>query len=117
MRDLVKQYRWEKIRNNYILRFDEEHWVSYNPDTGADHFGAMLDSIIGEGGEETALVDTANPDHIYRILMGDWRDAYEKLVPLGFERCIDFFMENCREHGGQWSTHEKDRALLNKEGE
>lgn len=87
MSKLTKQYKWEKVRNNYVLRLDDKRWVSYNPDTGSDHLGAMLDSMIGESGEETALVDNTNPDHTFRILSGDWRDNYEKLVMLGFDIC------------------------------
>lgn len=111
---LTKQFKWEQINRNIVLRLDDDHYISYNPNTGADHFGAMLDSLIGESGEETALVDATNPEHEYRILLGDWCSDYEKLAPLGFEACVDFFYTKAHKHGGQWSTHEIDRAKSNQ---
>lgn len=110
MSQLIKQFKWEKRRNNYILQLDESHYISYNPDTRSSHFDALLDSFIGESAEETALVDLTNAQHEFRILLGDWRDDYEKLLNQGFEAMVDFFMEKRQQHGGQWSTHERDRA-------
>lgn len=110
MSKLARAMKWEKINNNYVLRIDDEHFISYNSDTGNSRFGAMLDSIIGQSGEETALVDHTNSQHEYRILIGDWRNDYEKLAQHNFEDCIDFFMDKRKEFGGQWSTHENDRA-------
>ena len=113
MSKLQKHFKWERIRNNYVLRIDGERYVSYNPNTGSDHLGSLLDSFIGESGEETALVDRTNPEHEHRILQGDWRNDYEKLAVKGFEDCVDFFLEKRREHGGLWSTHKKDRRSNN----
>lgn len=110
MRKVIQQFQWEKIANNYVLKLDNNHYISYNPNTGSDNFGAFFDSFIGQSGEETALVDKTNIEHTYRILIGDWRNAYEKLAPRGFEECLDFFVEQRRKYGGQWSTHENDRA-------
>lgn len=112
MSKVVKQYKWEKVRNNYILRLDDNHYISYNPNTSSDYLGAMLDGLIGEGGEETALVDSTDENHKFRILRGNWCDDYERLIPMGFEACVDFFYTKKNQYGGQWSTHEKDRAKV-----
>lgn len=65
---------------NQVLKGDGFH-ISYNPRT--------------DQGEETALCKNGK----YLILLGDYREAYERLVPEGYAACLDYF----RTHNGKHS--------------
>jgi hypothetical protein len=71
---------------NSLLRGDG-FYVSYNPATDC--------------GAETALVK----DGEFLILLGDFRDTYEKLVPEGYEACLAYFRASNAEHS-DWSDED-----------
>ena len=67
-------YLWGVTTPNQILRGDG-FYISYNPGTDC--------------GPETALCK----DGGYLILLGDYREGYEPLVPEGYEACLKYFRE------------------------
>ena len=71
---------------NEILDGDN-FFISYN-----SGLHQVIPSFISDdGGAETALVNLDDPYNKYRILNGDFREEYEKLVPLGFQACLEFY--------------------------
>ncbi len=65
-------------------------YVSYNP-------MPMLD-FAGTGGvSETALFKEGEP---WRILSGDFREEYSKLVPKGFKACVKSYEKNIDKRNG-----------------
>lgn len=92
---------------NQILRFNDDTYISYNPNAGDSLVGALcaeiLTTIKGEyhskKSEETAI--RANSK--WYILNGDFRKEYEGLAHLGIQACIDFFYSQ-PEHKSNWST-------------
>ena len=93
--------KWEDSGNpftkNYILRGDG-FFISFNPDPSA----SMLGSIFGsdDGGPETALCYEGE----YYILNGDYRDAYERLLPQGYDACKRFYDQQSAHADSSWST-------------
>ena len=87
-------------RTNEILD-GENFYISYNrsPGMGISLF-ASDDNCC-----ETALVKPDDPENEYRILNGDHRKEYEKLVPLGFEACLEFYNKESAHSGSSWSTN------------
>ena len=71
---------------NSLLRGDG-FCISYNPATDC--------------GPETALVK----DGKFLILLGDFRDVYETLVPQGYKACLDYFRASNAERS-QWSDED-----------
>ena len=76
---------------NHLLKC-EGFYISYNPTSSE------------EG--ETALC-VSNPNRFlgtdYYILNGDWREAYKKLAPSGYEACKAFFDSKRELFGSFWS--------------
>lgn len=66
---------------NTVTRGDKFH-VSYNS-RDADSYGC----------DTTALVLGEQMDRFY-ILKGDHEAAYRKLIPQGFDACLDYFRAN-----------------------
>ena len=55
--------------------------------------------------DETALYKpNADLDVKWRILNGDFRKEYEKLVPKGFDACVKFFDKMKKKHKSTWSS-------------
>jgi len=97
--------------NNEVLD-GEDFYVSYNSNPGADFLLFNGDN----GSDETALIKPDDRGNKYRILNGDFRKGYEKLVPLGFQACLEFYeMMVERNFDSSWSTHQA--ADLFKEGQ
>lgn len=93
---------WQRIVRpggavNYVLRGDGFH-VSYNAMTWATPFGALFAS--DDLSDETALVYGGHFD----VLNGDFRAAYERLVPLGLEACRQFYHQQAAHAGSSWTT-------------
>lgn len=95
---------WEKMELNEVLQGDG-FYISYNHKPGGlvSMFAADNDS------DETALVSDNDPEHHYRILNGDFREAYELIIDLGFDACLDLFEKFKDKRGSSWSTHLDDR--------
>ena len=92
--------KWEKTgmlgSQNYVLEGDG-FYISYNPDLNASYFGSSFGS--DNGGPETALCRDGN----FYILNGDWRKQYEKLVPLGWDPCKQFYNQQSAHAESSWS--------------
>lgn len=79
---------------NYFLRPDPHYFVSYNPQP----------IIGGEEGQETALVVESKDGTKYLILLGDWREQYEKAIEKdGLGACLALFEAN-KDKMGRWSN-------------
>lgn len=112
---------WEKQKafggESYCLRGDGFH-VSFNPNPGrrleALKGDPLYDALAALGQPEyrterddcpeTALVRGPGLGAEYRILLGDWRQQYEALIPQGWEACLAFFEANRMLHGSPWTT-------------
>lgn len=88
--------KWEQRTFNQVL-YGNGFFISYNPDTTA----MGVDSWTGDGDtpDETALVNGAG----YKILNGDFRAAYEKLVPQGYDACLKFYNQQAAHADSKWS--------------
>ena len=86
---------------NQLLK-GEGFFISYNsnPGMGLSRFDG------DDNSDETALVKPDDPDNRYRILNGDYREKYEKLFPLGFETCLEFYNKESSHSGSSWSTNQ-----------
>lgn len=84
------------LGSNDLLRGDG-FYISYCPAPGA--VMALFDS--DDGGPETALCH----DGCHFILNGDFREAYERLVPLGLEACKQFYEQQSAHAESRWSEH------------
>jgi len=85
---------------NEVLEGDG-FFISYNPNPGVGFSLFASD----KGSDETALVKEDDPNNKYRILNGDYRKEYKKLVLCGFKACVDFYNKQCEKHGSTWSTN------------
>lgn len=82
-------------QGNYVYNGDK-FYVSYAPNPW-----------LGNS-DETALYGETI-DGVWYILRGDWRESYEKLVPLGFQACLDFYKSKKDEFRcNRWSTDETE---------
>jgi len=88
--------KWEKLQYNSILQGDGFH-ISYNADTSIA-VGAAFAADSGAG-DETAICK----DRDYKILNGDFRKEYEKLVDKGYDACVKFF-EKQKDAQSTWSS-------------
>lgn len=98
---------WEKISKNEVLR-GEGFFISFLPSSGREvfsDFGPFGHFFSGDndGGSETAIVVPNGENNRYYILNGDFREAYESLVPKGKEACIAFYNQHPENHSS-WST-------------
>ena len=89
---------------NYVFEGDG-FAVSFNPNLST--LGTLFDS--DDGGPETALIQYAPRE--YFILNGDFRSAYERLVPQGWAACKAFYDQQSAHADSSWSTA-KVRGLL-----
>ncbi len=91
---------WERMTRmgstNYLLQGKGFH-ISYNPNPGASVMGEIWGS--DDGGPETALCHEGK----FFILNGDYRESYEKLVPLGYEECKRFYDQQAAHAESSWS--------------
>jgi hypothetical protein len=81
---------------NFLLQGDG-FYVSYNPDPPGG-FGGTFGSDDGDA--ETALCYGGRFD----ILNGDFRTAYERLVPEGLEACRNFYRQQAAHADSSWTT-------------
>lgn len=88
--------KWVDRGRNSTLNGDG-FWVSFNPNPGTSLFGRDDD------GPETALCY----DGRYDILNGDFRDAYERLVPQGLRACRAFYEQQSAHADSSWTTPSK----------
>lgn len=94
---------WEEIQKpfarspNCFLRADGFH-VSFKQVPGTDLVGSLFDS--DDGGPETTLCKGGE----YYVLNGDFRESYERLVPLGFDECKRFYDQQAAHCRSSWST-------------
>jgi len=86
--------------SNEILEGDG-FYISYNPNPGMGI--SLFDG--DDHSDETALVKEDDTENRYRILNGDYRKEYEKLAPLGFEKCLKFYNKESIDNGSSWSTN------------
>ena len=94
------EFRRNPNGENELLEGDG-FFISYNPAPGAGIPMFASDN----NSDETALVKPEDPDNEYRILNGDFREGYKKLVPLGFQACLEFYeMAAEKNLGSSWST-------------
>jgi hypothetical protein len=103
----MTKFAWKEIQScgmtNFILSGDgpfdgskqPTFWISYNQET--ENLGAFFGS--DNGAPETAL---CNGDDFF-ILNGDYRDSYEKLVPLGYDACKNFYDQQAAHAKSTWS--------------
>ena len=89
---------WKKLSHNEVLEMDD-FYISYNPRAGGEFNFLQSDNHQ----PETALV-IPNNEHKFRILNGDFRKEYEKLVGEGKEACIKFYDKLKKEHISTWSS-------------
>ena len=93
---------------NYVLDGDG-FFISYNPNPGVAIFSKSLSGMeisffTGDNNsDETALVKE-DSDIKYRVLNGDFRAEYEKLVSQGFEVCLAFYNKMKSEHNSSWTS-------------
>ena len=84
---------------NEILN-GENFFISYNSNPGMGFSCFASDN----NSDETALVKPDDSDNKSRILNGDYRKEYEKLVPLGFKKCLEFYNKQSITSDSSWST-------------
>lgn len=115
--------KWEKQEAmggaHHVMRGDGFH-VSFNPNPGermkvleASPAYQFLKSLaeakdmrtLRNDTPETALVRGNGMDAEYRILIGDWREQYEALIPQGWDACLAFFESHRPLHGSAWTSH------------
>lgn len=99
---MTSQTNWKTSRSpvggvNYVLICDGFH-ISFNPNPSATIFGSMFGS--DDGGPETALCK----DDAFFILNGDFRQAYERLAPEGFDACKKFYDQQAAHAESSWSN-------------
>jgi hypothetical protein len=80
---------------NQVLAGDG-FYISYNETTII--FGSFFSS--DDVGPETALCYNGRFD----ILNGDFREAYERLVPEGLEACKRFYQQQSAHFASKWTT-------------
>jgi hypothetical protein len=95
---------------NMVL--ENEHFrVSYNPVAGAalgSSMGAFAQAVGGtlngeiQPQEETALYDGST----WRILLGDFRDEYQKAWP-DWNECLAVYESHKAQHRSKWSTDDE----------
>jgi hypothetical protein len=94
--------KWQRLDhydggyNEFITVEDGTFSVSFNPQPSPNLEMFQSD----DGGPETALIK----DNRYFILNGDFRESYEKLIPLGFERCKEFYDQQAAHANSSWTT-------------
>lgn len=77
----MQKQTWEiTARGNHCLLIDEE----------AECFISYCPANPERGEPETALVIGDR----YFILLGDWRNDYEKIAHLGKDKCLEFYLQN-----------------------
>ena len=87
---------------------DKVFGISYHPNTALNPIGAEITKFMNlfrldkHDGEETALYD----GKLWRILEGDFRSDYEKLVPRGLKTCIAFYDGKKAKYRSNYSTDE-----------
>lgn len=84
------------LSGNLLLRGDG-FFISYASSAGLRRLGALGSD---NGSDETALCK----DGKYHILNGDFRAAYERLVPEGFEACKKFYDQQSAHADSSWSS-------------
>lgn len=98
---------WERVPGNFggggnsILHGDG-FYISFNPSPGC---GVSFFSS-DDGGPETALCY----DDRFDILNGDFRDAYERLVPSGLDACKKFYAQQSAHADSSWTTSRDEGA-------
>lgn len=87
------------ISPNEILD-GKDFFISYNPDPCG-----ILPSMFhaDAGSSETALVKSSDKQK-YRILNGDFRKEYEKVIEKGFDACLALFNKLNKKYGSSWSS-------------
>ena len=89
---------------------DKEGWyISYLPDKPkSDHFFGSLAGINTPPGGETAITESEFEG--YLILVGDWREAYDKCQT--FEEAVGVYKANI-EQRSPWSEDDHLRVKYN----
>lgn len=92
--------KWQiTSRGNFILEGDGFD-ISYNPSADHELGGAFKpDTLAGE----TALVNS-NDKIEYRILNGDFRKEYEKVIDKGFKACLAVYNKHKKLHNSSWTS-------------
>ena len=107
--------KWQKThKGNTLLKNEKENfYISHNSSLNYPIDCNCLGAIFGleSPDEETALIKIIDEEkEIYRILVGDFRKDYEKIIHKGYKACSDFFESKRNEFGGDWSTNTEDIA-------
>ena len=89
---------WVKSNQNFILQ-GEGFSISFLDWESSKKLGATTWEN-DERQDETCLI---SPDRDYFILNGDFRKEYEELLPLGYIKCYQFFLNN-QDKKSSWSN-------------
>jgi len=94
---MERKIEWENMGANEVLE-GGDFYISFNPSVIAIMEMWKADTSLGE----TALV---KPDSKikYRILNGDFRKQYEKVIHKGFKACLKVYNQYKEKHNSSWT--------------
>ena len=89
--------KWENVGGPNVVLDGDGFYVSFNayPCSGVSFWES------DNGGTETALVNRKDK-HQFRILNGDFRKDYEKIIG-SWEKCLEFFNSKKASCESSWS--------------
>jgi hypothetical protein len=94
----MKKTKWIiGVSGNTLLK-GKGFYISFNSCPG----GLISAFSADNGGSETALYIEKSSQQ-WRILNGDFRKDYEKLVPKGIKSCIKFYESKKKKLDSSWS--------------
>ncbi len=90
--------KWKHLSGNSVLEGDKDFYISYNirPGGGFSLFASDNNS------EETALVNSKSKIQ-FRILNGDFRKDYEKIIDKGWKSCLSFYNSKKKLYDSSWT--------------
>ena len=96
----MSKKKWKHLSGNSVLEGDKDFYISYNllllPAVGFSSFASDNNS------EETALVNSKSKIQ-FRILNGDFRKDYEKIIDKGWKSCLSFYNSKKKLHNSSWT--------------
>ena len=95
----MKKTKWNHLERNSVLDSKEGFYISYNinPGMGFSLFASDNNS------EETALVQKKRRPYS-RVLNGDFRKNYEKIIDKGWKVCLAFYNKKKKKFGSSWTN-------------
>ncbi len=82
---------------NYVL-VGKDCYISYNESPG----GGISSWESDEGSSETALVNKKGKE-VFKILNGDFRKEYLKVIGKGYSACLKVYTKYKKEHDSSWT--------------